>query len=96
MIYARTIVPIIDRNVFGIGTNPNKLPIGVNGKDNVKTTVESVEINKKLRGLLFRNDFLVRTTRTIDEADIMDSTNHVVLNMSRFEFNTNKNMKKTI
>lgn len=86
---------MIDRNEIGIGTNPNKLPIGVNGKDNVKTIVARVEISKKIRGLLFRNDFLVRTTSTIEEADIMDSTNHVVLNTSKFELNTNKNMKKT-
>jgi hypothetical protein len=96
MIYAATIIPIIDRYEIGIGTNPNKLPMGIKGNDNVKSIVERVEISKKLRGLLFKNDFLVRITRTINDADIMDSTNQVVLNTSKVEFNTNKIIKKTI
>jgi len=56
------------------------MPSDVKGRAIVTRAISMVAISRYLLGVLLRNDLLVRTTRTISDAERTDSTNQVVLN----------------
>jgi hypothetical protein len=61
------------------GLNPKIVPTGVKGKIKVITAIDIVAINRYLPGRLLKNDFLLRITRTIIDAEITDSRNQTPL-----------------
>ncbi len=68
------------RNEKDSGLNPKRLSIGVKGKISVRTIVKRVATNKYVDGLLLKNGFRLRMTRTINDAEHTDSRNQPVLN----------------
>ena len=66
------------KNIKGNFEKPNKPEKGRQGRIKTKTTIRLVAIDKYLPGKLLKKGNRVRTTKTINVAEMTDSVNHPV------------------
>lgn len=59
-------------------TKSNQVQTGVNGNTSTNKTITAVAIERYLPGRLLKKGNLVRTTSTINVAEMTDSINHAV------------------
>ena len=74
--------PMRAMNSIGIGMNSKRAPSGVKGRISVAAATMNVAMKSRRPGRLRKKGLRVRITSTISEAEMTDSMNHPVRNIS--------------